>query len=278
MQDIRIKNISKAYGDKQVLNHISKEFPSGETTVIMGASGCGKTTLLRILLGLEKADSGEVTGMPERVAVLFQEDRLCEDVSAYENIALVLERKKTHAQRDAQKCRIEQEAAQVGITADDLKQNVMELSGGMRRRIALLRALLYDVECVILDEPFNFLNEETADRLRSWLKRYCKEGNTVLITSDNYPDVADICTKLSVLKNRKLLRTDINPAVFHQQKFLTVKGENKIEASQNQWKDCLLRLIYEEDGETGYLFEGTADKLVLLLNCLLYTSPSPRDA
>jgi NitT/TauT family transport system ATP-binding protein len=91
MQDIRIKNISKAYGDKQVLNHISKEFPSGETTVIMGASGCGKTTLLRILLGLEKADSGEVTGMPERVAVLFQEDRLCEDVSAYENIALVLE-------------------------------------------------------------------------------------------------------------------------------------------------------------------------------------------
>ena len=81
MQDIRIKNISKAYGDKQVLNHISKEFPSGETTVIMGASGCGKTTLLRILLGLEKADSGEVTGMPERVAVLFQEDRLCEDVS-----------------------------------------------------------------------------------------------------------------------------------------------------------------------------------------------------
>ena len=47
MQDIRIKNISKAYGDKQVLNHISKEFPSGETTVIMGASGCGKTTLLR---------------------------------------------------------------------------------------------------------------------------------------------------------------------------------------------------------------------------------------
>ena len=53
MQDIRIKNISKAYGDKQVLNHISKELPSGETTVIMGASGCGKTTLLRILLGLE---------------------------------------------------------------------------------------------------------------------------------------------------------------------------------------------------------------------------------
>lgn len=150
MQDIRIKNVSKTYGEKQVLSQLSKEFPAGETTVIMGVSGCGKTTLLRILLGLEKVDSGKVTGMPERVAVLFQEDRLCEDVSAYENIALVLERKKTHAQRDAQKCRIEQEAAQVGITADDLKQNVMKLSGGMRRRIALLRALLYDADLSLI--------------------------------------------------------------------------------------------------------------------------------
>ena len=88
----------KRMAKKQVLSQLSKEFPAGETTVIMGVSGCGKTTLLRILLGLEKVDSGKVTGMPERVAVLFQEDRLCEDVSAYENIALVLERKKTHAQ------------------------------------------------------------------------------------------------------------------------------------------------------------------------------------
>lgn len=184
MQDIRIKNISKAYGDKQVLNHISKELPSGETTVIMGASGCGKTTLLRILLGLEKADSGEVTGMPERVAVLFQEDRLCEDISAYENIALVLERKKTHAQRDAQKCRIEQEAAQVGITAEDLTQNVMELSGGMRRRIALLRALLYDADCVILDEPFKGLDAATKEIVMQYVKEKVAGRTTFLVTHE----------------------------------------------------------------------------------------------
>ena len=161
MQNVRIKNISKTYGEKQVLNHISKEFPSGETTVIMGASGCGKTTLLRILLGLEMPDSGEVIGMPEKAAVLFQEDRLCEDASAYENIALVLERKRTRTQKDAQKHHVEQEAAQVGITVEDLTQNVMELSGGMRRRIALLRALLYDADCVILDEPFKGLDTAT---------------------------------------------------------------------------------------------------------------------
>lgn len=184
MQDIRIKNVSKTYGEKQVLSQLSKEFPAGETTVIMGVSGCGKTTLLRILLGLEKADSGEVTGMPERVAVLFQEDRLCEDVSAYENIALVLERKKTHAQRDAQKCRIEQEAAQVGITADDLKQNVMELSGGMRRRIALLRALLYDADCVILDEPFKGLDAATKEIVMQYVKEKVAGRTTFLVTHE----------------------------------------------------------------------------------------------
>lgn len=184
MQNVRIKNISKAYGEKQVLNHISKEFPAGETSVIMGASGCGKTTLLRILLGLEKADSGEVTGMPERVAVLFQEDRLCEDASAYENIALVLERKRTRAQKDAQKHHVEREAAQIGITAEDLTQNVMELSGGMRRRIALLRALLYEADYVILDEPFKGLDAATKQIVMQYVKEKTAGKTTFLVTHD----------------------------------------------------------------------------------------------
>lgn len=184
MQNVSIKNISKTYGDKHVLNCVSKEFPAGETTVIMGASGCGKTTLLRILLGLEKADSGEVLGMPGKAAVLFQEDRLCEDVSAYENIALVLERKATRVQKETQKCQIELEAAQVGITVEDLKQNVMELSGGMRRRIALLRALLYDADCVILDEPFKGLDAATKQNVMQYVKEKTTGRTTFLVTHD----------------------------------------------------------------------------------------------
>lgn len=185
MQNVSIKNISKTYGDKQVLNRISKEFPVGETTVIMGASGCGKTTLLRILLGLEMPDSGEVIGMPEKAAVLFQEDRLCEDASAYENIALVLERKATRTRRETQRHKIEQEAAQVGIMPDDLKQNVMELSGGMRRRIALLRALLYEADCVILDEPFKGLDEETKQMVMRYVKKKTAGKTTFLVTHDS---------------------------------------------------------------------------------------------
>lgn len=184
MRNIRINNISKAYGEKQVLSHISKGFPAGETTVIMGASGCGKTTLLRILLGLEMPDNGEVIGMPEKVSVLFQENRLCEDVSAYENIALVLDRKRTRAQRDAQRRKIEQEAAQVGITKEDLTQNAMELSGGMRRRIALLRALLYEADCVILDEPFKGLDAATKQIVMQYVKEKVAGRTTFLVTHE----------------------------------------------------------------------------------------------
>ena len=184
MQNVRIKNISKTYGEKQVLSQLSKEFPAGETTVIMGASGCGKTTLLRILLGLEMPDSGEVIGMPEKGSVLFQEDRLCEDASAYENIALVLERKRTRAQKDVQKHHVEQEAAQIGITVEDLTQNVMELSGGMQRRIALLRALLYDADCVILDEPFKGLDAATKQIVMQYVKEKTAGKTTFLVTHE----------------------------------------------------------------------------------------------
>ena len=150
----------------------------------MGASGCGKTTLLRILLGLEMPDNGEVIGMPEKVSVLFQEDRLCKDASAYENIALVLERKRTRAQKDAQRRKIEQEAAQVGITAEDLTQNVMELSGGMRRRIALLRALLYEADCVVLDEPFKGLDAATKQIVMQYVKEKVTGRTTFLVTHE----------------------------------------------------------------------------------------------
>ena len=123
--------------------------------------------------------------MPEKVSVLFQEDRLCEDASAYENITLVLERKKTRTQKDAQKHHVEQEAAQVGITVEDLTQNVMELSGGMRRRIALLRALLYDADCVILDEPFKGLDAATKQIVMQYVKEKTAGKTTFLVTHDS---------------------------------------------------------------------------------------------
>ena len=96
----------------------------------------------------------------------------------------MLERKRTRAQKDAQRRKIEQEAAQVGITAEDLTQNVMELSGGMRRRIALLRALLYEADCVVLDEPFKGLDAATKQIVMQYVKEKAKGRTTFLVTHD----------------------------------------------------------------------------------------------
>jgi len=81
VNDLILTNITKAYGEKVVLDGFSHAFPAGKRTCIMGPSGCGKTTLLRIILGLETTDGGTITGRPERVSAVFQENRLFEEFS-----------------------------------------------------------------------------------------------------------------------------------------------------------------------------------------------------
>lgn len=153
MKDIAVNNLWKRYGEKQVLRGFSAVFRGGETSCIMGRSGCGKTTLLQILLGLEKADAGSVTGMPKRISAVFQEDRLCEEMSAVGNIRLVTG--KSVAESEMASC-----LDAFGLSRDK-KTRVSEMSGGMKRRVAIARALLAPGELLIMDEPFKGLDEAT---------------------------------------------------------------------------------------------------------------------
>ena len=87
--DLILKDISKAYGENQVLDHISLTFPQGSRTCVMAPSGRGKTTLLRVILGLTKPDQGIVTGRPAKIAAVFQEDRLCGNLTVGGNLRMV---------------------------------------------------------------------------------------------------------------------------------------------------------------------------------------------
>lgn len=149
---ITISRICKAFGDQEVLRDFSAVIPADRITCIMGQSGCGKTTLLQLLMGLEKADSGEITGMPEHFSAVFQEDRLCEDFSAAANLRLARPGKI----RDSE---IRTCLSSLGIDVPD--QKVSELSGGMKRRVAIARALLAGGELLLMDEPFKGLDDET---------------------------------------------------------------------------------------------------------------------
>ena len=151
MTEIRVQNLCKTYGDHVVLHNLS--FTAGVgVTRILGRSGAGKTTLLRILLGLDQPESGSLFGTNCRWAAVFQEDRLLGHLNAEDNLRFALGSAYNAA---AAKTLL----GELGL-ADVGSKPICEYSGGMKRRLALARALLAPSDALILDEPFTGLDEE----------------------------------------------------------------------------------------------------------------------
>ena len=181
MSDIVLKNIKKSFEGKEVLRDFGAIFPEGSTSCIMGASGCGKTTLLNIILGLQKADGGEIDSLAHRVAPLFQEDRLCEDFSALSNIRLTSRRGVTGEE-------IVAALAELGL-GDELETPVREMSGGMKRRVAIARTMLAAGDLVVMDEPFRGLDDENRRRAAEFiLKRL--DGRTMIFVTHDSEDIS----------------------------------------------------------------------------------------
>ena len=171
-----LKNVSKSYENKLVFDGLNLEPESGKVTSLMGPSGQGKTTVARLLAGLEKADSGEVSA-PENVAFLFQEDRLLPWLNVRDNIALARLGKGAGEDADA---RIRQLAVEFEIE-DVLNRLPEELSGGMKHRVAMARTFFAEGELVILDEPFRGLDAALKDRIVGRLWERETAGRTVIL-------------------------------------------------------------------------------------------------
>lgn len=179
---IKIENLYKSYQDKHVLENLNMEFAEGQITCIMAPSGKGKTTLLRILIGLESADSGKITGLEGKdISVVFQEDRLCENLNVLSNIRLVHREKKEGKQEFFKK--VQKGLKEVGIL-ECSHQPVRELSGGMRRRVAILRALYAKWDVLFLDEPFKGLDKDMKEKVIEFLKKSCKGKTVICITHE----------------------------------------------------------------------------------------------
>lgn len=178
MTDLILENICKRYGEKTVLENFSFRFPAGKRTCIMGPSGCGKTTLLRIILGFEDPDAGTISGRPDRVSAVFQENRLFEDFSALSNIAAVC----PNENRDT----IKEHLTALGL-GDSISTPVRTLSGGMKRRVAIARAVLAPGDLVVLDEPFTGLDKDTKAVVLQYLKEHT-DGRTILLVTHDHAE------------------------------------------------------------------------------------------
>lgn len=165
------KSFGRESGEKRtVLSGISAVYEPGKIYFLNSPSGSGKTTLLRILAGLAEPDSGEISGR-KAVSMMFQEDRLCMDYSAVKNVEMVV----GDAQRAA-------EALKRLLSSDDLEKPCRHLSGGMKRRVALARAMEADAGVVLLDEPFTGMDALTREKAEQYI-RDRQQGRTLIIAT-----------------------------------------------------------------------------------------------
>ena len=187
---IDLDNITKCYGDLKVLDSFKLEIENDHSYAIIGASGCGKTTLVRILLGLEEPTSGKVHLMGDykypylNAGVVFQENRLCEDFTAIENVVMV--NKKNSAK-----------VTEFTIgTPVAIRKPVRELSGGMKRRVAIVRACSISSDMLIMDEPFTGLDEENRQRAIDYIRE--KQGSNPLLITAHDGKGLDFCRKIEL--------------------------------------------------------------------------------
>ena len=179
MSDIIIRNLSKSFGDKRVLEGFDLTVPDGGICCIMGESGCGKSTLIKLIMGIYAPDGGEIAGVPGKIAAVFQEDRLCEDFSALTNVRITAARGVTSA-------RISEEFRMLGLEGNE-KTPARQLSGGMRRRVALIRAFMADAPLIILDEPFTGLDPDNRALAIDYV-RARRAGKTIILVTHDASD------------------------------------------------------------------------------------------
>lgn len=175
---IGLRGVTRRFGEHVVLDGLDLSLAPGGVTALMGPNGSGKTTVARLLLGLDRPDAGAVEGLDGRPrSAVFQEDRLCPQLSAVDNVRLVLG-------RGTDRGAVLEALAAVGLDDATVHAPVRELSGGQRRRVAIVRAVLADAELVVLDEPFTGLDQAVKPVTMAWVRDRCAGRTVLLVTHD----------------------------------------------------------------------------------------------
>jgi len=214
---LEIRNIAKAFGEKQVHNGVSLTLTRGELVGLFGGSGTGKSVLIRSIIGLERPDSGEIwfegkdlTKLSERnliairrkIGFVFQNGALFDSMSVEDNLAYPL-REHTQLSEPEIKERVERM-----LTLIDMKgSNLLlpnELSGGMQKRAGLARATILEPEIILFDEPTAGLDPVNTKRVLDNVRKLKEKGMTGIFVTHDIPAAFEICDKIALLKDGKI--------------------------------------------------------------------------
>lgn len=192
---IEIRDLIKKFNDHYVFNNLNLDIESDKITVILGKSGCGKTTLLRLISNLEKYDSGSINTNNLKFSYVFQEPRLFPWLTVFENIQAITNLPSDEIYRMIHMVDLEK----FSNSYPD------ELSGGMKSRVSLARAFAYKPNFLLMDEPFSSLDDFTRVKMQEeLLKLYNKENVGILFVTHNIDEALTIADKIIVLKEGKI--------------------------------------------------------------------------
>ncbi len=206
---LEVKNVKKRFGDLNVLDGVSFTVEDGNFACIVGESGCGKTTLLKIIAGIERADEGEIiyNGRPvkkEDIGYVFQDDRLLPWRTALGNIQFAMEMRGI---TDKEKAKSYLEL--VGLKGFE-SYYPHQLSGGMRQRVGICRALVVNPEILLMDEPFASLDAQTRNRMQmELLKIWDRDRKTVIFVTHSIDEAVFLADKIVVLSKRPARVIDV---------------------------------------------------------------------
>ncbi len=226
---IEFRRVSKSFGAQKVLDDVSLVIPKGQTTVIIGPSGTGKSVFIKLLVGLLKPDAGQIlvdgqdiTTLAEtdlfevrkKFGMLFQDGALFDSMTVEENIAFPLEQ---HTRKTAQEIKevVRRKLSQVGLPGA-AKKFPGELSGGMRKRVGIARALALEPAVVLFDEPNSGLDPVMSDAIDKLILQMQRElGLTFVVISHDLEGTFQIADRIAMLYKSKLIADGEARAIRH---------------------------------------------------------------
>jgi phospholipid/cholesterol/gamma-HCH transport system ATP-binding protein len=217
---IKIVNLTKSFGGHMVLDGINLTMPTGLITVVIGKSGVGKSVLLKHIIGLLKPDSGQIfvddqdisllagrqlRQFKRRFGVLFQGGALFDSLNVFENIAFPLREKTRLTEAEIAK-RVRERLVQMSLTSEVETRFPDELSGGMKKRVALARAMIQEPEIMFYDEPVTGLDPPMTNTVFHLItKTHQESGYTALMVSHDIPEVFSVAHQVAMLHKGRII-------------------------------------------------------------------------